>query len=286
MIVCLNGELVDRADARVSVFDRGFLFGDGVYEGLRAEGGRIIAMDAHIDRMRAGLAAMRIDGFDPDELRSLTTALLGANKLEHAFVYWQVTRGTPGPGDVVRHRTPGGYKPTIMGFTTPLPSIESLREPPTRAVSLLPDTRWTRGRIKCISLAGGVLAAVEAGEQDAEDAILERDGRVTEGTSANVLIVRNGRVATPDLAEGDILEGVTRTLLLDAMPEIEVRDFSADELRSADEIALCGTVTMITAVTRLDGAPVGDGRPGPATTRLHEALKEAIRRDLAQPALD
>jgi D-alanine transaminase len=291
VIVHLDGRLVPAAQARVSPFDRGFLFGDGVYEGLRSFGGAVVGLDAHVARLADGLGECRIKGFDPRSLGPLTADLLRANAMDDAFIYWQVTRGAPPNLDdpsAVRTRVPGGQaplKPTVFGFCTPLPPLNAYREPPTRTAAVRPDTRWMRGHVKSISLIGGVLAALEADEQRADDAILVRDGGVTEGVATNVFIAKGGLIATPPVRALPILAGVTRRLLLEAEPSIEVREIAEAELRAADEIMLVGTSTMVTAVTALDGRPVGGGAAGPAARRLLASLVSAIRAEAAAASL-
>lgn len=288
MIVHLDGSLVPGAEARVSVFDRGFLFGDGVYEGLRASDGHVIAIGAHVRRMREGLAKVRIEGFDPGALPEMTRELLRANGLEDAFVYWQVTRGVPAPGEPARARIPGRgcrMRPTVLGFATPQSPITSDMAPGVRTAVVAPDLRWRRGLIKCVSLMGGVLAAIEADEAGAEDAVMVREGLVAESVAANVFIAKDGVFATPALDSAPILAGVTRGLLLRADASIEERPVTEEELRQADEVMLVGTTTLVAAVTHLDGRPVGRGedagRPGPMCRRLMKTLLGAIERDRA-----
>ncbi|MEC9374229.1 MAG: aminotransferase class IV [Planctomycetota bacterium] len=283
MIVHLNGELVDAAEAHVSVFDRGFLFGDGVYEGLRATEGHIIGLALHVERMRAGLEEVRIRGFDPESIGSMSAALLDANVLGDAFVYWQVTRGAPEPGAPVRQRIPGEARTTVFGYAAPLPALDQCRTPAIRTASLQPDLRWLRGRVKATSLLGSVLAAIEADEAGCEDAIMHRDGVISEATAANVLISAGEEIATPELDGPPILDGVTRRLLLKEAPEIVVRPITVDELRGADEVMLCGTTTLVTSVTSLDGRPIGrfgaERWPGPVSQRMLDALLTAIERE-------
>jgi len=288
VIVHLDGSLVPGAEARVSVFDRGFLFGDGVYEGLRAFDGHVIAIGAHVRRMREGLAQVRIEGFDPGALPEMTRELLRANGLEDAFVYWQVTRGAPAPGEPARARIPvrgSRMRPTVLGFATPQPPIAVDMAPGVRTAVVAPDLRWRRGLIKCVSLMGGVLAAIEADEAGAEDAVMVRDGLVAESVAANVFIAKDGVFATPALDSAPILAGVTRGLLLGADASIEERPVTEEELRQADEVMLVGTTTLVAAVTHLDGRPVGRGedagRPGPMCRRLMKTLLGAIERDRA-----
>lgn len=293
MLVHLNGKLVPHDQARIGVFDRGFLFGDGVYEGLRAFDGCIVGMDRHITRLRDGLAECRIP-WDAGRMSALSDELLEANKLRDAFIYWQITRGAPAPGEPPRARIPTGkMTPTVMGFCYATPPLESHTSPATKQVIAARDARWLRGHVKATSLLGGVLSAIEASEAGMDDAILIRDGLLTEGTSANIFIARDGpggetRVATPSLESAPILAGITRDLLLEAMPTIEVRAIPARELALASEVMLVGTLTMVTSIVGIDGKAVGQGKPGPAANALLATLVEAIRRDRARqerPAL-
>lgn len=287
MLLHLNNQLIEHTRATVSVFDRGFLFGDGVYEGLRSTADdagrpRIIGTSHHVDRMRAGLAEARISGFDPSTLPQLIDDLLRANNLIEAFIYWQVTRGTP-PGDAGLQRprvTRQRLTPTIVGFAVPVTPVKDCITPESKRVALRPDTRWSRGTLKSISLLGGVLAAFEADERGADDAILVRDRLVTEGTATNVFLFTQGRYVTPSLDSAPMLAGVTRRLLIDRDPSIIERPVSADDLRAADEVMLVGTKSMVTAVTHIDNEPVGSGAPGPAARQLLAFLRDAIQRDV------
>lgn len=276
MLVHLNGSLIPAEEASVSVFDRGFLFGDGVYEGLRATRGHIIGLEHHIARLRQGLEETRIEGFDARDLESISRALLDAEGLDSAFIYLQVTRGTPSDG-AARPRVPDpATPPTVFAFASPLAPVDELEMPTGKRAALRPDTRWTRGHLKSTSLLGGVLAALEAQEADSEDAIMHRGELVTEGTATNVFAVVGDTIVTPSTGSAPMLHGVTRRLILDAMPEIVERPVSVQEIREAREIMLVGTRTMVAPITMLDGTPVGDGAVGPAARAMHDALVGAI----------
>jgi D-alanine transaminase len=285
VIVHLNGKLVPAAEARVSAFDRGFVFGEGVYEGLRSFRGRIVAMQRHLDRMANGLRECRIE-WDPAQMTPLTKSLLAANNLPDAFIYWQVTRGAPAPGQPVRTRTPSGpHQPTVLGFCTAQPPIEAYTTPPTVTAVTRPDTRWQRGHLKSISLLGNVLASIEAKEAGAQDAILVRDGLVTEGTATNVILAlprRDGttELATPSLESVSILAGVTRGLELDYGPGVVSRPVKVEELERASEVMLVGSTSMVTSVVELNGRKVGSGTPGRAAHGLLRSLVETIRAEL------
>lgn len=286
--VHLNGRLLPLEQATISPFDRGFIFGDGVYEGLRAFRGRVVALDRHIRRMRDALNEARID-WDPDQLLDLSDALIEANGLPDSFVYWQITRGAPLPGQPVRTRTPAGaMTPTVFGYCSVQQPIEFFANPPTVTAAVRPDTRWTRGHLKSISLLGNVIAAMEGQEQGAQDVILVRNGFVAEGSATNVMLAlpaKNGRteLVTPSLDSVSILGGITRALLLEAVPEIVARPVRVEELFRASEVMLVGSTSMVTSVTSLDGRPVADGNAGPQARRLLGELVRSILAEHGQP---
>lgn len=292
MLVHLNGSIISRSEARIDPFDRGFVFGDGVYEGLRAFRGQVRSIERHVARLRDSLRAARID-FDANRLWRLSEDLLRANALDNAFLYWQFTRGVPGPGQPVRGRVPEGpMSPTVFGYALERPALERCSEPGTTSAATVEDFRWHRGRVKAISLLGNVMAAMEARERGAEDAIFVRDGLVGEATATNVMVVLpddagRGQIVTPSLDKVSILAGVTRDLLLENCPEIVERPVQANELARASEILLCGTNTMIASVLSLNGAPVGNGEIGPVARRLAGRLVEIIGAELgaSTPAL-
>jgi len=276
MIVHLDGNLIDAHQANVSVFDRGFLFGDGIYEGLRATRGHIIGLEPHARRMARGLSATGIEGFDASRLGRLSHELLETNGLESAFIYWQVTRGVPADG-ASRPRFPTTpNEPTVFGFATGLEPVDELPGPAPKRAALIEDCRWTHGHLKSISLMGSVLVAREAMLSGRDDAIMHRAGLVTEGTATNIFLAFGERVATPSLDSAPMLEGVTRRLMLEAEPGVEERPVRVEELARATEVMLVGTRTMVASVVEIDGRPVGDGAPGSVARRMHGALVDRI----------
>lgn len=287
-LVYLNGSFILAERATVSVFDRGFLMGDGIYEGVRTTGGRLIALRHHVDRFRAGLNECRIPcgpgtPFDPEQLGPLTMQLVEVNRDSipdgEAFIYWQVTRGSPAPGHPCRTRLPHGpVTPCVFAFAVRVPAVETYRQPEARTAALRPDTRWTRGHVKSISLLGSVLAAIEAGEHGHDDAIMHLNGRVTEGAATNVFLASKGTLITPSLDSAPMLAGATRAIILEEDPNIIQRPVTAEELLTAEEVMLAGTNTMVVAVTSIDGRKVGTGAPGPMAQRLLDTLRRAIAR--------
>ncbi len=281
MHVYLNGEFMDASAARVSPFDRGFLFGDGVYEGLRAHRGAIVGIARHTARLRASMGEAGLRGFDAESMGAIAMGLVERTGADDAFVYFQVTRGTPGEGQPWRERLPDdAIRPTVFAYCEALPALMEMREPRSVRVALRPDTRWTRCHVKSTSLMGNVMAALEARAAGADDAVFVRDGLVAEGTSTNVFIAKGGAIATPALGSSPMLEGVTRRLLLDAAPSIVERAITAEELGDADEVMLVGTRTVVAAAGEVDGRRLRDGSPGPMARELLRTLLDAIARDV------
>lgn len=276
--VYLNGSLVPRDQAMVSVDDRGFLFGDGIYEVTPAYGGAFFRMDGHLDRMRRGLEALRID-FDPAPLADVQASLLAANGLERAplcYVYVQVTRGVA-PRMHAFPTTP--VRPTVYAFAR-----EFAR--PARAVwdegfaaVTVPDRRWARADIKSTALLPNCLALQTAVEAGATDALLVRDGVAIEGAHSNFFAVVEG-VVTTHPATNQILHGIAREFVLELARDlrlpVEERPIQIEELARAQEAFFTGTTTEVRPTVRLDGRPIGDGRVGPVARRLFEAYMAGV----------
>lgn len=292
--VWLNGRLVDEGSATVSVFDRGFLFGDGVYELIRFVGCAAghpsrrlgIAMDLHVARLRRSLALARIDGLDAAELPRICEAVLDANELDDAAVYVQVTRGA---GPTRSHIPAGPLVPTVLATAGACEPLERFREPSVISAVTLEDPRWRLCQIKTISLMGNILALLEADGRGANEAILHRDGFVGEGAYTNVLAVFGSTLVTPPVDDDPpILHGVTRADALRLAPTVglipEVRPIRVEELRAADEILVSSSRRFVSAVGTLDGRPVGAGVAGRAARALFSALHDECLRLAGHPA--
>ena len=277
MLVYLNGAYVDGSNARISVDDRGFLFGDGVYEVTRVLGGRLFAGDRHMRRLERGMRELELrwpEGLDASGLRAVSERLLHENDLVQgeAVVYAQVTRG-------VAARThafpPSGTPPTVYVAVSPFKPIDELRAQGAAAVTVA-DIRWGRCDLKTIQLLPNVLAKQRAAAADAFEAVQVRDGVVTEGASTNVFVVLDGVLRTHP-ADQRILAGVTREIVLELARELRLsareEAVTVAELRRASEVLVTGTTTDVMPVVRLDGRPVGTGRPGPLGRRLHAGLR-------------
>ena len=282
--VWLNGQLIAASEARVSVFDRGFLFGDGVYELVRFFGGRPVGMDLHIARLARSLELARIEGFDAHEFPSICDALMHDAHLTNASVYLQVTRGA---ASTRTHLPPAGLAPTAFAYAMPCAGLEELDTLHLCAAGLAPDRRWERCEIKTVSLMGNILGMLDCRAHGAEEAIFHRRGLLSEGASTNVFVVREGCVVTPP-AESDppILHGVMRARMIEACIDAgircSVRPVPLEELKSADEILLTASKRMLSSVAMLDGVPVRGARsPNALAPRVLAALRARVARECA-----
>jgi D-alanine transaminase len=274
--VWFNGSFVDKDEVRISPDDRGFLFADGLYEVVRSYAGRPFQMEAHLSRLADGLAALRIEGVEPRTIGSVCAELLSRNGLEaaDAVLYVQVTRGV---APRVHHFPPEGTPPTVYvaarAFT---PSVD-----PATGVSAItaPDHRWTRCDIKSVSLLPNCLAAQRARDEGAYEAVLVRDGVALEGTRTSFFAVIGGVVRTAPRSTY-ILPGVTRSVVLRLCREhgipVDERPVLLEECGRADELFFAGTTTEVLPIVRLDGHPVGSGRPGPVSLRLSSLFRELV----------
>lgn len=280
MLVYLNGDYIPAADATVPVGDRGFIFGDGVYEVTRAVDGVLFAEEAHWLRLERGMRELGIEfggHLDRATVRDASERLLAENRLTsgHATVYLQVTRG-------VAPRThwfpPAGTAPTIFLSTSPFTVPAELRRNGATAITL-PDIRWSRCDLKTVNLLGAVLAKQRAREAGAFDAVLIRDGAVTEGGATNLFAVIDGRLRTYPKSQY-ILPGITRDLVIEIARgsgiTVEETPVFAHQIHGADEIFFTGTTTDVQAIVELDGRAIGGGRPGPISVMLLEELMKRM----------
>jgi len=279
--VYLNGAFVPLERATVSVLDRGFLFGDGVYEVIPSYGGHFLGLEPHLDRLEASLTAIRIKNpLSRGQWRQVLQRLVGSAAVQDQYVYLQVTRGAPAERD---HLCPPDVSPTVFAMARPIKP----RSPDVAARGVAcvtrPDPRWTRCEIKAISLLAAVLMRREAEDESASEAIMIRDGLVTEGSSTNVFVISGDVMTTPPKGHL-ILSGITRELALSLAASAGVRfiegPVTEEALRAADEIWLSSSTREVVPVTRLDGMPVGQGAPGPLWRRmdgLYQEYKARVR---------
>jgi len=283
----LNGEYTPLNLARVSVMDRGFIFGDGAYEAIPVYGRRLFRLDEHLARLARSLGKLRID-LDVDtawwleRIRRIVAAFPGPDQL----VYLQVTRGVAPRG----HAMPAGLTPTVFISTSTLASPTPAQRHEGLSVITARDFRWERADIKCTSLLGNVLARQLSVDEGADETVLLREGGpggpwLTEASASNVWVVHEGALLGPPRSE-HWLEGIRVELLEELCAEcgiaFNLRPLSEAEVRSADELLLSSATKEIIPVTRLDGEPVGHGalrgRPGPVYARLYEAYQGAKAR--------
>ena len=280
-IVYLNGEYMDEAEAKVSIFDRGFLMADGVYEVTSVLGGKLIDFDGHAVRLKRSLDELQMEHpVSDDELLAIHRELVARNEVVDGGVYLQITRGAPGDRDFV-FPDPAETKPTVVLFTQSKPG---LAESPQAQVGIkvisIDDLRWGRRDIKTVQLLYPSMGKMMAKAAGCDDAWLVEDGMVTEGTSNNAYIVKGGKIITRNLSN-DILHGITRAAVLrfarEAQMEVEERAFSVEEAQGADEAFITSASMFVMPVVELDGAAIGTG-VGPVATRLREIYLEESRK--------
>lgn len=280
-IVYLNGEFLPKDEARVSVLDRGFLFGDGVYEVIPVYGGRLFRLEQHLERLDQSLAGIRLaNPHTRPEWRQIIGQLVELQGGGDQSVYLQVTRGAAPKRD---HAFPTDVRATVFAMSSPLtPNPPEVAQQGVAAITL-EDIRWKYCHIKAVTLLANVLLRQQALDGGAVESILIRDGEVTEGAASNVFIVRAGELLTPPKGPF-LLPGITRDLILElaaanGIPHREAAITEAD-LASAAEIWVTSSTREILPVTTLNGVPVGNGKPGPQWTRmaaLFQAYKECLR---------
>ncbi|GGK59045.1 aminotransferase class IV [Amphritea balenae] len=265
----LNGEYQPLAEARISPLDRGFLFGDGIYEVIPYYGGKSVGLMPHINRMINGLAAIEIkNSHTAEEWKTLLDDLVerNADMGENLGVYVHISRGT----DVKRyHPYPENVEPTIFCFCFGIKDPEPLDRSAVTQYSLVSteDLRWQRCHIKSTALLGNVMHFQEGYSTGADEALLyNANNELTEGSSCNVFVVKDGKISTP-IQDNQILPGITRRIILDSLKsdgnlDVEERIITMDEVRNADELWITSSSKEIAPVTKLDGQPVGNGEVG------------------------
>jgi D-alanine transaminase len=278
-IVYVNGEYLPEEEAKVSVFDRGFLFADGVYEVTSVLGGRLLDFEGHARRLARSLAELEMASpVTEAELLAIHRELVARNGVEDGLVYLQITRGAADRDFVF----PEGAAPTIVLFTQSKPGLADSPAAKTgiRIISI-DDLRWGRRDIKTVQLLYPSMGKMMAKKAGADDAWMVEDGYVTEGTSNNAYIVAGGKIVTRHLGN-EILHGITRAAVLrfarEAQMEVEERAFTLDEAKAADEAFITSASAFVMPVVEIDGVKLGTGAPGPVATRLREIYLEESRK--------
>lgn len=280
--VYVNGEYLPEAEATVSIFDRGFLMADGVYEVTSVLGGKLLDFDGHFARLERSLRELDMAcPVTKDELLAIHRELVAQNGIDEGMVYLQVTRGNPGDRDFT-FPDPATTPSTLVLFTQSKPG---LADNPTAKTGIkvisIEDIRWGRRDIKTVQLLYPSMGKMMAKKAGCDDAWMVEDGFVTEGTSNNAYIVKKGRIITRNLGT-DILHGITRAAVLrmaqEAQMEIEERPFTVAEAQSADEAFFTSASAFVLPVVEIDGAAVGTGAPGPVAARLREIYLDESRK--------
>lgn len=272
-IVYLNGQFLSLSEAHISPLDRGFLFADGVYEVIPAYHGKMFKLEPHLERLNKSLAAIKLDV--EHDWKTVLETLIERNSAGNLYLYLQVTRGAPA---VREHAFPlEPTEPTIFAMARTLKpqSDKVLREGVSLAT--IEDIRWDKCSIKSVALLANVLARQQAVEAGADDALLVRDGVLTETSAGNIFVIRDNAIYTPK-SDDRILHGITRSVILELAAQSQLKvleqDILPDVLKSADECWLSSTTREIVPVTRIDGKAIGDGKPGMLWQRLYELYQD------------
>ncbi len=279
--VYVNGEYLPEQEAKVSVFDRGFLMADGVYEVTSVLGGKLIDFEGHATRLARSLSELQIRKPMEDEaLLEIHRELVARNGIEEGLIYLQITRGAPNDRDFMF--PPEETEPTVVLFTQSKPGLaESPAAKTGIKVISIPDIRWGRRDIKTVQLLYPSMGKMMAKAAGADDAWMVEDDHVTEGTSNNAYIVKGDTIITRQLSH-EILHGITRAAVLrfarEAQMKVEERAFSLEEAKQADAAVITSASTFVMPVVESDRAPGGQGTPGPVAARLREIYIEESRK--------
>lgn len=270
-IIYLNGQYLPLDQAKISVLDRGFLFGDGIYEVIPAYAGRLFRLPEHIDRLEASLKNIRLDSpYQREDWAGILEPLLEPG--QDQYIYLQITRGIAPKRD---HAFPEQVQPTVFAMCSPIVPLSN-RDTGVKAITL-DDTRWALCHIKAITLLANILLRQKAVDQGCTEAILIKDGYVTEGAASNIFAVIDGILVTPPKGE-EILPGITRDVILDLAKANDIAYsediISLEALKTADEIWLTSSTREIVPVVELDSTPVGDGKPGTVWKKMHHLYQE------------
>ena len=268
--VYVNGEYLPEEEARISIFDRGFLMSDGVYEVTSVLDGKLIDFDGHAARLDRSLKELDMAApADRDELLAIHRELVARNGITDGLIYLQVTRGSAGDRDFV-FPDPDAVPSTLVLFTQSKPGLaDNPAEKTGLSIISIDDIRWGRRDIKTVQLLYPSMGKMMAKKAGADDAWMVEDGKVTEGTSNNAYIVKGSKI-------------ITRAAVLrfarEAQMEVEERSFTIDEAKQADEAFITSASSFVTPVVRIDGAEVGGGAPGPVAARLREIYLDESRK--------
>ncbi|MFP1722757.1 D-amino-acid transaminase [Lonsdalea quercina] len=279
-LVYVDGRYVQEQEASVSVFDRGFLFADAVYEVTAVVNGKLAEFDGHMTRLQRSCRELSLTlPVSIEELKNIHQALIEKNQMQEGAIYLQLTRGNAGDRDF--HFPGADVKSTLVLFTQARPVLENpVAERGLRVVTC-PDIRWHRRDIKTVSLLAACLAKEFAHAHNAEDAFMVENGFVTEGSSCNCYIVLHDNTVVTRPLSHDILHGITRKAILQLAEQdgirLEERLFTPEEAYHAKEVFISSATTFVLPVVTLDDRTIGDGKPGPITRRLREIYIEMVK---------
>lgn len=280
MKIFLNNQFVNPEDACISVLDRGFLFGDGVYEVIPVYNRRPFHVEAHWERLQHSLDGIRLENpHTTDEWNTLLNTVIEALPEDDQYIYIQVTRGSAPKRD---HAFPAVIRPSIMFINNPLPVLSAdYREKGIKTITR-PDTRWHKCDLKVTALQGNTLLRQEAVDAGVTETILIRDGLLTEGAASNILVIKDGKILSPKW-DNRILHGITLAVIEQLANEhniiFEKRDITEAELREADEVWLTASTKEILPIVEIDNRPVGTGQPGELFKRMfahYQAHKQEV----------
>ncbi len=276
--VFVNGDYLPEEDAKISIFDRGFLMGDGVYEVVSVLDGKLLEYDGHITRLERSLSELDMGKpKDFDNLLEIHRELVKLNKIDSGRVYLQITRGAADRDFVY----PTDAEPTLVLFTQAAGLIDTPASKTGIKVIFAEDLRWGRRDIKTVQLLYPSMCKMMAKAAGKHDAWLVEDGKITEGSSNNAYIVKDNQIITRELSN-DILHGITRASVLRLAKEAQMivveRSFTEAEARNADEAFITSATTFVQPVVEVDNAQIGDGTPGPIAKRLLEIYIEESRK--------
>jgi D-alanine transaminase len=274
-IVYVNGEYLPETQATVSIFDRGLLFADAVYEVSAILDGRLLDNEAHLARLARSLDELEMESpVSPTEIIEIQKTLIERNQVKEGMVYLQISRGVADR----EFALPAGTAPTLFMFTQARPVRDNPKAKSGMSVVTVPDIRWARRDIKTVGLLGPVLAVRAAKQAGADDAWMVEDGFVTECSASNAYIVSDENTIITRHLGSEILHGITRVAMLRLSKELDItleeRPFSVAEALRASEAFITGASSIVIPVVSIDGQPIGDGTPGPVSNKLRELYLE------------
>lgn len=283
-LVYVDGHYVPENEAKISVFDRGFLFADAVYEVTAVVNGKLVEFDGHMARLQRSCRELSLAlPVTLAELQAIHQTMIEKNGLQEGAIYLQISRGSAGDRDF--SFPPAGVQPTLVLFTQARAVLDNPKAQSGLHVVTCPDIRWHRRDIKTVNLLAPCLAKEYAHAQHADDAFLVENGFITEGSSCNCYIVLHDRTVVTRPLSNDILHGITRHALLALAASdnitLEQRLFTPEEAYHASEIFISSATTFVLPVVTLDGKTIGDGKPGPVTRRLREIYIERVKQQVS-----